>query len=200
MLYPMEPSLHWRVVHWLNRHKNKIGLLAIGHTAKRVEEYLFDWLLYGIVVLWSINTWGSFWGSIVAFFIMAPTSALFCWIYILFYDWAKKDWFGFEALKELRETETQGVFGRIFRRVVRFGDIPAFILLSIYSDPFMVAVYFRKKGHEHRGLTRRDWKIFWASVVVSNAYWTLRWTVIFEVVRVLWNTAIQPFLLSAGFM
>ena len=200
MLCLMEPSLHWRVVHWFNRHKNKIGLVAIGHTAKRIEEYLFDWLLYGIVVLWCINTWGSFWGSIVAFFIMAPVSALFCWIYILFYDWAKKDWFGFETLKELKETETTGLFGRIFKRMLHWGNIPMFLVLSIYTDPFMVTVYFRNKAHEHRGLTRRDWKIFWASVVVSNAYWTLRWTVIFEVVRVLWNTAIQPFLLSAGFM
>lgn len=172
--------------------------MAIGHTAKRVEEYLFDWLLYGVVVLWSINQWGSLWGSIVAFLIMAPLSALFCWLYMLFYDWAKRDWFGFEALKELREMEVRGIFARIFHRVLRWGDIPVFLLLSIYSDPFMVAVYFRKKGHEHGGLTHRDWYIFWASVLVSNAYWTLRWTVVFELIRMLWSIILSPYLLPAG--
>ena len=124
---------------------------------------------------------------------MAPLSALFCWLYMVFYDWAKRDWFGFEALKELREMETTGVFGRLFRRALRFGDVLAFFALSIYHDPFMVTVYFRNKGHEHGGLTQRDWRIFWTSVVVSNAYWTLRWTVIFELIRILWERVLQPF-------
>lgn len=185
------------VVGWFKRHKERIGIVAVGHTAKRIEEYLFDWLLYGVVVLWATNVWGTFTGSIVAFFIMAPLSALFCWIYLRFYDWAKKDWFGFEMLKELKEAERRGIFGRIFQSVIRWGDVPAFIILALYTDPFLVTVYFRKKGHEHGGLTKRDWRIFWAAVVFSNAYWTLRWTVIVVLAGYLWQF-VQPLFVSAG--
>lgn len=183
---------HAKTTQWFIKYKNRIGLIAVGHTAKQVEEYLFDWLLYGVVVYWYTSAWGPFWGSVAAFLVMTPLSALFCWVYLLLYDWAKKDWFGFEALKELRETETKGFFGRIFRVAIRLGDIPVFILLSIHSDPFLTTVYFRKKGHEHGGLTARDWKIFWASAIASNAYWTLRWTVLFELVKLFWNYALRP--------
>lgn len=178
---------------WIRRHKHRIGLVVVGHTAKRVEEYLFDWLLYGVVVYQCTAVWGFAYGSLAAFLIMAPLSALFCWVYIRIYDWAKIDWFGFEALKELEEAGDAGWFGRIFKQVVRFGDVPVFVLLSIYMDPFMVTVYFRKKENQHAGLTPRDWKIFWGSVVFSNAYWTLRWALIFVVVQFLWNTLLRPF-------
>jgi len=171
---------------WFARHRQKIGLIVVGHSAKKVEEYLFDWLIYGLVVYYATAAWGTWYGSLATFIIMAPISALFCWLYILAYDWAKVDWFGFEALKELREAEEEGWFGRIFRKVARLGDVPVFILLSIHSDPFMVTVYFRKREHAHKGLTSRDWKIFWGAVLFSNAYWTLRWTVIIELIRFLW--------------
>lgn len=177
---------------WLTRHKQRIGTVVIGHTAKRIEEYLFDWLLYGVVVYTCTELWGFAYGSLVSFLIMAPLSALFCWTYLKLYDWAKVDWFGLEALKELHEVETKGWFGGIFKVIFRWGDIPIFILLSIYGDPFMVAVYFREKGHNHGGLSPRDWKIFWGSVLFSNAYWTLRWAFIFVVIEFLWEGFIKP--------
>jgi hypothetical protein len=176
---------------WVKRHRHRIGLIAVGHTAKRIEEYLFDWLIYGIVVLWATSRWGAWHGSFVAFGIMAPISALFCWFYIIFYDWAKKDWFGFELLKELKEEERSGRGGRLLQKILKLGDIPAFFALSIYQDPFMTTVYLRKKGHGHAGLSRRDWNFFWSSVFVSNAYWTLRWIVIIELVRLLWAVSLH---------
>ena len=113
-------------------------------------------------------------------------------------DWAKRDWFGFEALKELREEETgRGWLSRLLHKILKLGDIPAFIALSIYHDPFMVTVYLRKKEHTHQRLTSRDWKIFWAAVIFSNAYWTLRWTVILVAIGYMWEF-IKPFLVSAG--
>jgi len=173
---------------WFSRHKRRIGLVVVGHAAKRVEEYLFDWLLYGAIVLWSTTTFGAFQGSLIAFAIMAPVSALLCWLYMLLYDWAKKDIFGFEMLKELRDEESHGGFiGRLLRKVLSRGDAAAFIALSIYGDPFLVTVYLRKKEHTHRGLTRRDWSIFWGAVLFSNGYWTLRWAVIFELFRILFG-------------
>lgn len=180
---------------WALHHKQRIGIVLIGHTAKRIEEYLFDWLLYGIVVGWSMYTFGSLYGSIVAFLVMTPLSAIMCYGYIRFYDWAKRDWLGFETIEELREKEaSHGLFMRTLLKIARKGDFAMFIALSIYGDPFMTTVYFRRGSHKYNGLSRRDWKIFWSSVVVSNAYWTLRWAIIFLLLVPLWNGFIAPFL------
>lgn len=177
---------------WFLTYKNRIGIIAVGHTAKKIEEYVFDWLIYGLVVAWATSTWGAWYGSLVAFAIMGTFSAIMCWLYLLFYDWAKIDWFGFEMLKDLREREHEGLLGKVLAKMLNLGDIPAFIALSIYFDPFMVTVYMRKKGHEHKGLSSRDWKIFWASVIFSNAYWTLRWTVILTIALYIWNNILAP--------
>lgn len=173
---------------WLNQHKRRVGIIVIGHTAKRIEEYLFDWLLYGVVVTWTLNAWGTVNGSLVAFAIMTPLSALFCWWYILFYDWAKKDWLGLETVEELRERHAKaGWFARILIRITKLGDFPMFFVLSFYGDPFMTTVYFRRGAHKYPGLSRRDWCIFWASVFASNAYWTIRLTIIVEIIKFAWR-------------
>ncbi|QQG37591.1 MAG: hypothetical protein HYS26_03100 [Candidatus Kaiserbacteria bacterium] len=173
---------------WFSRHKERIGTLAVGHTGKKIEEFLFDWLLYGVVVATATNLWGPWYGSLAAFLIMMPISALICLVYLRLYDWAKVDWFGFELLKEWRdEEEHEHRFGRFLHRLTRLGGMPAFLVLSIHTDPFMTAVYFRHKDDRYKGLRGRDWAIFWSSVVLSNGYWTLRWTVIVQIVLYLWQ-------------
>lgn len=188
-----------QIARWFVRHKERIGIIAIGYTGKRVEEFLFDWLLYGVVVVKSMEHWGPYYGSIVAFFIMSPLSALACYAYIRFYDWAKKDWLGLETIEELREKEASA--GWFMRHIVRFtkmGDIPMFFGLSILTDPFVTTVYFRRGAHLYNGLSKRDWKIFWSSVLFSNAYWTLRWTVIIVIAQFLWNTFLKPAIMAFG--
>lgn len=177
-----------KIFGWVNKWKTKIGLIAVGHGVKQIEEVLFDWLLYGVVVGYTTTMYGAVWGSLFGFLIMAPLSGLVCWLYILFYDWAKVDWFGFEAIKEYKtDLEGGGFWKRITRKILRMGDIPAFFALSIHGDPFWTTVYLRHPSQTYKGLMARDWWIFWASVLFSNAYWTLRWVVIFEVLKFLWN-------------
>lgn len=165
----------------------QIGTIAVGHTAKKIEEYLFDWLLYGTVVYYCTQRWGSVWGSVYAFCIMAPLSAWLCEWYIKFYDWAGVDWLGFEALKEIRDIEHGNWFARLTGKIMRFGSVPAFFALCVYGDPFMVTVYFRDRTRVYQGLSGRDYTLFLLAVVISNAYWTLRWTVLIEVATYLWN-------------
>lgn len=176
-----------RIHIWFTRYRRRIGLVVVGHTVKHFEEYVFDWLIYGIVVTKCTSTWGPFKGGLIAFAIMAPISALICFAYIRFYDWAKIDWLGIETVKELHEVETKRWFGRLLQKMLRWGSLPAFIFLCIMSDPFVVTVYFRKGAHKHDGLTRRDWGIFWGSVLFANAYWTLGWTIAIELVWVVWS-------------
>ncbi len=169
------------------RLRGRIGLAAIGHTAKQVEEFLFDWLLYGAVVAFLTQQYGALWGSIAAFCIMTPISAIICLTYMKIYDWSKKDWFGFEAAKMLRDDLSHGGYWkRLMRSILRLGDIPAFILLSLHFDPFMTTVYLRKGTDNYDGLTKRDWTVFYGSVLFSNGYWTLRWTVIVAVAAWVW--------------
>ncbi len=173
---------------WWVRTRAKIGLVAVGHGVKQVEEVLFDWLLYGVIVGYMTASYGIVWGSVYAFLVMTPLSALLCWLYIVFYDWAKIDWFGFEAIKDYKqELEGDGWWKRVTRKIMRMGDIPAFFILSIHGDPFWTTVYLRRHEHQYQGLRARDWWIFAASTLVSNAYWTLRWTVIVAVALYIWS-------------
>lgn len=182
-----------------NRWKQRIGTAAVGHTGKLIESMVFDHLIYGIVVTFAILSYGEVMGSFVAFAAMAPISAVMCYAYLRLYDWAGVDIFGFEAVKELREGLDQvGRVERLLQKVIQWGDVPAFfVLTTIYpgADPFMATVYLRKGAN---GMTRRDWTVFWAAVVFSNGYWTLRWVVLVFAATILWPR-IQPMLQWLGY-
>lgn len=163
-------------------------MIAVGHTAKKIEEHIVDWLIYGVVITYFTIAFGPLYGSLATFAVMTPFTAILCLVYIRLYDWAGKDWLGFEALKELREEQAHGgFFARLTYRIARHGGFPAFIALSIYGDAFMATVYLRRGSHAYNGLSLWDHVIFWSSVFVSNAYWTLRWVVIVELFRLLIN-------------
>lgn len=148
------------------RWKQRIGILAVGHTFKRAEELVFDFTLYPLVI--------ALLGAIVGGLIMTAFSALVCYLYILFYDWSKRDWLGLELLRELRDgEEKQGRVARLMQRAARKGNWLAFLALSCYTDPFVTTVYLRKSAETYNGLSARDWRVFWASVLVANLWWTV---------------------------
>ncbi len=169
--------------------KEQIGTIALGHTVKKGEEIFFDQFVYGAVSAYAVSTFGTAYGSLVVFTIMAPLSALFCYGYLRLYDWLKKDWFGFEAVKNVQH---QFSGNRWIGKFLKLGDVSAFFALSVYADPFMVTVYLRKESNRFNGLSKRDYTIFWSSVIVSNAYWTLRWTVLVTFALWLWRTVLAP--------
>lgn len=171
-------------------HKEQIGTIALGHTVKKGEEIFFDQFIYGAVSAYAVHRFGVVDGSLFVFVIMAPLSALFCYGYLRLYDWLKKDWFGFEAVKKVQH---QFAGNRWVGKFLKLGDTAAFFVLSIYADPFMVTVYLRKEGNQYNGLTGRDYAVFWASVIVSNMYWTLRWTVLVTFAIWLWRHFLEPF-------
>lgn len=174
----------------MSRWKQRVGVMATGYGAKKLEELLLDWLLYGWVTYMLTKLYGPVWGSLATFAVMAPLSAVLCLVYIKLYDWAKLDLFGFEMVREFRngDYEKSGWFRRLCWRFIRSGNAAAFIGLSIVGDPFLVTIYLRQDG-SFNGLTARDKRIFWGSVLFSNGYWTLRWTVIVQVVVYLWHLA-----------
>lgn len=181
-----------RAYGWLRQYRHRLALVAVGHTAKRIEEYLVDWVVYGAVVAYCTYTWGLAYGSLMSFLIMTPITAVMCIAYIRFYDWAKRDWLGIETLKELRELDNTSTWFRgIIRRILKRGGVPAFFLLSAFTDAFITTVYLRRGAHHYSGLEWRDVIIFCSSVIVSNAYWTIRWVVIVDIGIRIWSALYQ---------
>lgn len=168
------------------RSVRKISLVAVGHTGKKVEEFLTDQLLYGVVSAYCISAYGWM-GPVVTFLVMTPVSILLCLLYIRLYYWAGKDLFGFEALKEMGENiEKEGKIWQCAKRVIRLGDTSAIIVLSILFDPFMTTVYMRRGLEKYDGLDKRSWRIFWTSVVISNGFWSIRWGAIAGIAIEIW--------------
>jgi hypothetical protein len=163
--------------------KKRIAIIGIGYTFGNIFDYGFNYGIYIPVV--------AMLGPVKGGVAMAILSAITCFLFIKFYDWSKQDWLGIEVAKEateygptwIRNFSATSRVGRImwwpFSRIIllilwaiKRGGIVAFFALSMYTDPFVATVYFRKESFS--GLKKRDWMVFFASLLVGDLYWTLR--------------------------
>jgi hypothetical protein len=144
-------------------YKGRAAELTIGVAATYLINTLFDLVLYPYV----IYNFGIIKGGIVMTFL----SFLACIGIMKFYDWSKRDWIGIEAIKDLKGYEGEKKIGRFTSWFLKRSEPVIFIFLSIQYDPFVTTAYLRHG--KFNGMSRRDWSIFTASVVISNAYWTL---------------------------
>lgn len=145
--------------------RERLGILGIGLLGNQFIAYGFNWVLYPFVI-WKF-------GLIFGFFIMSFLSFLVCYGLVLFYDWSKRDWLGIEMIKELREYSGNATFGKIFSWIMNRGGLVALIFLSIKFDPFIATVYMRKGAGKFDGMKRRDWTIFFSSLVIGGIYWAI---------------------------
>ena len=83
--------------------KERLAVLGIGFTANALTEYIFEWTIYPFVIYKL--------GTIMGGGVMIIASFMLCLATFLFYDWAKKDWFGIEALKEAQDIPENPVLG-----------------------------------------------------------------------------------------
>lgn len=178
----------------------KAKLLAKAQLVLASIDWSFDNLLYPTVLLLL--------GPLMGGVIMTVLAALACYVILAYYIQSKEDWLGVDVIETIKEQggkwverlySKQGyrwkivhllafVPAKIFLLVLwllKKNDVVAFITLSIYTDGFRATAFLR---HGRKGpLTRRDWAIFWSSIVISNLWWTLRWSLIIEVAkRLLW--------------
>jgi len=158
---------------WIKKFNVKI--LAIGHIVFHSFDYAFDYLLYPYV----IYALGPFYGGSV----MVVLSAAVCIGIVWVYDFLEKDWLGIETVKELVENffkEEEDIAKKRWRRkgkkimhhIFHKNKVGQFIFLSIAFDPLITTIYLRPGYHLYNGFSKRDWKIFWGSVFVSNVWWT----------------------------
>jgi len=136
--------------------------LALGVSTMTVIAFAFDYVLYPAVIYWL--------GLVIGGVVMAGLSFLVCWLLLWFYDRSGRDWLGIEAAKQIREYVGHSRWRRWLAWVLRQGDFVVCVALSIKFDPFITTAYMRHGAFN--GMSRRDWRIFWASWFIGNAYWT----------------------------
>ncbi len=143
----------------------RIAELSIGITASQFLVFVFDYLLYPFIVY----QFGLLMGGIV----MTIFSLIACLLVMKVYDWSKRDWLGIESIKRLKEYTGGRKTGKILSWILRQSNPVVMLFLSIKFDPFIATIYMRHGSHQYNGMSKRDWKIFFTSLVLSNIYWTL---------------------------
>lgn len=154
-------------------------MVGTGLAIKEVINWPYDYVLYPAVIAWK--------GPLVGGAIMIILSIFYdLWI-IRAYDWAKTDWFYIEKLKEIRSEEAETHWGRMLQRFLKKGDVAMFFFLCVKENPATVVIYFREGAFQYNGMNKRDWKIFFASVVVANLVYIAILSGIIETLRFLWD-------------
>ena len=156
--------------------RTRLGIVAAGHAANQLQVLVFDFLAYPLVIAWL--------GPIPGGAIMTASSALFSWVVIILYRRSDRDWLGLEALRDLRDgAPPKSWMLRSTRSVLRRGQLVALVVLSIRFDPFVAVLYLRDGSAGERGLSARECRLFWASVLISNLYWIGVVSIAVEVLR-----------------
>ncbi len=163
----------------MSLHK-RVGIIGVGVFTKWLISWSFDFLLYPLI----IKLFGFFAGTGT----MIILSFFACYAQILFYDKTKKDWVGIETLKEVKDFKPlmlpESAIGKFFISLInQIGNFSAwimktsdalfFVFLSIKFDPFITVIHIRHGAHKYNGLSKRDWKVFIASLLIANFYWAI---------------------------
>ena len=162
---------------WLARNGRRLAHIGIGHTIYATSSWLFDNVLYLYVIFRM--------GAVAGGALMTLLSLLICTATLIVYERMRIDWVGSGLLAELSATPNPPLWLRIVDWAQRRGSAVIFLALSIFQDPFITTAYFRQGRFD--GLDKRDWRLFLASVVVSNLYWTLRSTVVVALLVAAWK-------------
>ena len=144
-------------------YRERAAVLAVGLSANKLMDWLFNYLLYPYV----IYTCGIIRGGVI----MILASMIACLLKLQFYDWSKHDWLGIEAIKNLKEYSGARRGGRMTAWFLKRSEIAAFLFLTMLYDPFVTATYLRRG--RFNGMMSRDWWIFYASLLIGNVPWIL---------------------------
>ena len=149
---------------WLRQHRQRLAQIGTGHLLYASFNFVFDEIVY-VYVVYRL-------GMLVGGGIMTTFSLVQCAITLLIYERMQIDWVGAGSLARLASVPNPCWWQRIVRWAMHRGKVAIFIALCLFQDPFITTAYFRQGRFD--GLTGRDWRIFFGSVLVSNLYWTLR--------------------------
>ncbi len=178
------------IVEVLRGNKEKVSKITLGHSITSVLDYAYDYGLYVPVI--DAYSADGIKGVLHAYMLLTTGSAIASYIEIVIYDKLGDDWLGWEAAKDaddfgqefLHKLNPKTLVGRlvipiarmavkVFAWAIKKNTFTAHIAMSVAFDPFHTTIYLRK-GSEYNGLSARDWKIFFTSAIVANAWWTVR--------------------------
>lgn len=163
----------------------RIITVLTSHGGKMAEEAFFNNVVFLGIFLGCQAQFRSWYGWPMAFLCITVVNTLTRLLYIRLYDLRGRDIFGIESLKE-GMSERTGFFAEYIVPRLRKDDRVAFLLLSLFKDPFIAVVYLRRKEMKYRGFGAREWRIFGGSIIVSSLYWTIRWGAVIELVKWVW--------------
>ncbi|MCX6721538.1 MAG: hypothetical protein NT026_02995 [Candidatus Staskawiczbacteria bacterium] len=162
------------------KFRGRAFFLAVGIAVEEIVANAFDYALYPFVV-WK-------YGLVKGGVMMALFSLAFCYATLIVYNLTKKDWFGIELLKELREYKGRGKIFGAMSWILKKGQVASFVFLSLKFDPFTTVAYIRTGANEFPKMDCRAWKIFFGSWLLGNLSWL---AVVFtgvSLVKVFWET------------
>jgi len=185
--------------------RKEIATVAIGQSIWTLIGWFYNNPLYIAAI--------AIYGPLAGGALMTLGSLVICLGMILWYNKHGVDWLGVGAVDAIRKLvlhyaeklaawRSDSLFGlllfavfylpiRLLLGVARlanhptWGDATAFVLLSIFEDPFTTTAYLRHG--DYGPMTKRDWSIFAGSMLLSNGYWILRTTVVIELALAIWR-------------
>ncbi|MGE0388041.1 MAG: hypothetical protein AB7Q97_25225 [Gammaproteobacteria bacterium] len=156
------------------RHLARIGT---GHALYATFNWFFDNVLYVYVVY----QWGMLRGGAV----MTALSFLQCAATLIVYQRMGIDWVGAGLLAQMKRKPEPTRVERLLVWAADRNRVLIFVLLCVFQDPFITTAWFKEGRFD--ALTRRDWHIFVAAVLVSNLYWIFVASLIGQAVVAAWR-------------
>lgn len=145
--------------------KERLFFLFVGIIFQWIVVGIFDYVLYPFVV-WKF-------GLLNGGLAMATVSLVFCSATLAFYNSTKKDWFGIEMAKKLREYDGTRMVPRVISWMLKKSKAVLFVFLSVRFDPFTTVVYMRRGSNTFPAINSKDLKIFFASWLIGNLSWLI---------------------------
>ena len=168
------------VTGWIRQHRRRVAEIGFGHTAYALFNWQFDNVLY-VYAVYRL-------GLLIGGALMTLLSLVQCAFLLVLYERMRIDWVGAGPLTAGHGSRGPAWWRRLLSWAADRGKFVVFLALCVFQDPFITTAYFR--GGRFDGLKRRDWHLFFASVLVSNGYWTLRSGVVAALVSTLYNRVV----------
>ena len=142
--------------------KVRLGIIGLGVLGNHAIDYAFNYGIYPFV-MWQL---GALYGAVT----MTFASLVVCFACLMFYQWTKQDWLGIETLKDIPDVDSPNKWRRLLAGLLVRGDWITLLALSIWFDPFITVIVMRHGAFQFNGLSRRDWRIFFISLLIGNAW------------------------------
>ena len=134
---------------------NRVGKAAVNGmfiSSYLVLDYVFDFVLYYVAI--------RFFGPVIGGGTVMIVGMCIDFAMLRLYDAHKKDVFGIEDLKQLRDYEGTSSFRIHLSKLMRKGNLLSLAIIAFYSNPCLATIYMRPHGHARRSMNVHDYLVF----------------------------------------